>query len=214
MLQGGYGNDSLSGGMGNDFLQAESDDDTLDGGDGDDGLHGGNGADTLTGGAGNDLLNGASLEIPDQLLEDWLAGFEGGQAPNSIGGDSYAFVDDYISDSLDGGSGQDTLIGSAFDMLTGGEDADVFVTGDWNSSFFTSLVTDFNTAEDMIVYRYDETGSEPVMTMETAANDDGTMDVRILADGLAVMDLQDVASDFDLATHVTLVAAPMAAPPA
>ncbi|MBY6138397.1 calcium-binding protein [Leisingera daeponensis] len=213
VLQGGFGNDLLSGGIGNDFLQAESNDDTLSGGGGDDGLHGGNGADTLNGGSGNDLLNGASVDIPDQLLEEWLADFESSKEPNSIGGNSDAIVDDYIGDNLDGGAGNDTLIGSAFDTLTGGEGADEFVAGAWSTSGFAAVVTDFDTSEDMIVYRYDEAGADPELTSETISNADGTIDVRILADGLAVLHLQDVGTDFDLATHVSLVASPVAALP-
>jgi len=210
VLQGGYGNDLLMGGAGNDFLQGESNDDTLSGGSGNDGLHGGNGADTLNGGSGNDLLNGASLNIDDELLEEWLDNFNSGQSTTSLGDEHSEIVDDFIGDELDGGEGEDTLIGGAFDVLTGGEGADVFVAGDWSTSGYAATVTDFDTSEDMIVYRYDETSSEPELTMSSTTISEGTIDVEIQADGVAVLYLQNVGADFDLATHVTLAAAPMA----
>ena len=210
VLQGGYGNDLLLGGARDDFLQGESNDDTLNGGTGNDGLHGGNGADTLNGGRGNDLLNGASLDIDDKRLEEWLDDFNSGQLTTSLGDEHSAIVDDYIGDHLDGGEGEDTLIGGAFDVLTGGDGADEFVAGDWSTSGYAATVTDFDTSEDMIVYRYDESGSEPDLTMSSTTISGGTIDVEIQADGVAVLYMQNVGADFDLATHVSLVAAPMA----
>ena len=213
VLQGGYGDDVLVGGTGNDFLQGESQDDTLSGGTGDDGLHGGNGADQLNGGEGDDLLNGASIEIEDRLLDEWLTSFESSQTTTDIGGTEDAIVDDYIGDTLDGGAGEDTLIGGAFDVLTGGANADEFVVGDWSTSGYVATVTDFDTSEDMIMYRYDETGSEPEISMNMTANPDGTTNVEILANGLPVLNLENVADDFDISTHLGMIASPMAATP-
>ena len=210
VLQGGYGNDYLEGGSGDDFLQGESNDDTLNGGADNDGLHGGNGADVLNGGSGNDLLNGASLGIDDALLEEWLDDFNSGQSTTSLGNDQTIIVDDYIGDQLDGGEGQDTLIGGAFDVLTGGEGSDEFVAGDWSKSGYAATVTDFDSSDDMIVYRYDETDAEPTMTANSSVNSDGTVNVEIFADGISVMMLENTDSNFDLSTHLTLVASPIA----
>ncbi|EBA16119.1 type I secretion target repeat protein [Roseobacter sp. SK209-2-6] len=212
VLQGGYGDDILNGGSGNDFLQGESQDDTLDGGSGDDGLHGGNGADQLNGGEGDDLLNGASIDVEDRLLDEWLETFEPSGSTTGIGGTDDAIVDDFIADTLDGGAGEDTLVGAAFDVLTGGTDADEFVVGDWSTSGYVATVTDFDTSEDMILYRYDETGSEPEISMNMTANPDGTTNVEILANGLPVLNLENVADDFDIATHLGMIATPMASP--
>jgi len=210
VLQGGYGNDVLVGGSEDDFLQGESNHDTLDGGAGNDGLHGGNGADILNGGSGDDLLNGASLGIDDALLEEWLDNFNSGQATTSLGDEHSVIIDDYMGDQLDGGEGQDTLVGGAFDVLTGGDGSDEFVAGAWSTSGFATTVTDFDTSEDMIAYRYDETGTEPEMTTSSVVASDGSVNVEIFADGTSVMMLQNVGSDFDLSTHVTLVASPIA----
>ena len=210
VLQGGYGNDFLIGGSGDDFLQGESNHDTLNGGAGNDGLHGGNGADVLNGGSGDDLLNGASLGIDDALLEEWLDNFNSGKSTTSLGNEQSVIVDDYMGDQLDGGEGQDTLVGGAFDALTGGDGSDEFVAGDWSTSGYAATVTDFDTSEDMIVYRYDETGAEPEMTMNSDVASDGSVDVEIFADGISVLMLQNTGPDFDLSVHVTLVASPIA----
>lgn len=210
VLQGGYQNDILTGGGGNDFLMGEFDDDVLDGGGGNDGLHGGNGADTLHGGDGDDLLNGGVLDLEDQLLEEWLDDFQAGQAVNTVGDETTAIIDEYVGDSLDGGDGNDTLIGGPFDVLTGGDGVDTFVTGDWSNSPHTATVTDFDTNGELIVYRYDETGPAPAITMDAEENSDGTSNITLFADGTPVLSLLNVAPDFDLATHVRLVEAPMA----
>jgi Ca2+-binding RTX toxin-like protein len=210
VLQGGYGNDFLVGGSEDDFLQGESNHDTLNGGAGNDGLHGGNGADSLNGGSGDDLLNGASLCIDDALLEEWLDDFNSGQSTTSLGDERSVIVDDYIGDQLDGGEGQDTLVGGAFDVLTGGDCSDEFVAGAWSTSGYAATVTDFDTNQDMMVYRYDETSAEPEMTMNSVVASDGSVNVEIFADGISVLMLQNTGPDFDLSAHVTLVASPIA----
>lgn len=214
VIQGGYGNDTLAGGAGDDFLLGESGNDLVEGGGDNDGLHGGNGEDTVLGGAGNDLLSGGTLAIEDQLLEEWLADFEA-QEITSVGGSQTPFADDYSADILEGGEGNDTLIGGADDSLTGGEGSDEFVVGDWfQGGWNAPEVLDFDTAEDTgdsIVYRYDETGPAPVLTLETHPHTNGTTgNIFLMADGEPVLLLRDVSLDFDVASHVTLVAAPMA----
>jgi len=62
----------------------------------------------------------------------------------------------------------------------------------------------------MIVYRYDESGSEPELTMSSTTISGGTIDVEIQAGGVAVLYLQNVGADFDFATHASLAAAAMA----
>jgi Ca2+-binding RTX toxin-like protein len=210
VIQGGYGDDTLTGGAGDDFLLGESGNDHIEGGEDNDGVHGGNGEDTLLGGAGDDLLSGGTLSVDDQLVEEWLAGFESAAA-TSVGGTQTPFADDYNADTIDGGEGNDTLIGGADDLLTGGEGADVFVSGDWfQGGGDAPEITDFDTGEDAIVYRYDETGPEPVLSTEVYPHVDGlTGNVIIEADGEPAFVLKDVSLDFDLASHVTLLAAPI-----
>ena len=82
-LRGILGNNTLNGGPGDDILNGGGEDDILNGGGGDDTLFGGNGPDILNGGAGDDLFG-----IDGELL-------------------------DAFTDTLDGGSGRDTVDYSA-----------------------------------------------------------------------------------------------------
>ena len=122
-LNAGSGKDVLMGGAGDDVLIADfydavgtDDRDYLDGGDGEDYLWGGWGRDVLRGGAGDDSLRG------DNLLDGW---------PNLIHSDlSNSFIPSPgpaifsatgAADFLDGGSGNDLLVGDGGDdILSGG----------------------------------------------------------------------------------------------
>lgn len=78
------GSNALTGGTGNDTVQGGVGYDALRGEDGNDVLHGGDGGDYLNGGKGNDLLDAGA-------------------------GDDYVTDEDTDADTLDGGSGVDTL---------------------------------------------------------------------------------------------------------
>ena len=120
-ISGLGGNDSLSGGDGNDTLDGGPGADTMDGGLGDD-TYVVDGADVLTDAGGTDTVisynNGATLPAGFENLT-----LEGG--PFNPGADIYASsgtgndLDNLIvndrpgSSGLDGGAGNDTLIGSA-----------------------------------------------------------------------------------------------------
>ncbi len=102
-INGGDGNDHILGGGGNDFLNA---------GNGDDYLNGGTGADQLTGGAGNDTL----VFWGDAF---WNAGYSitmDGGVDATANGDSLIELDSShvrSFDTFNGGTGYDTLVGSA-----------------------------------------------------------------------------------------------------
>ncbi|MBD2337676.1 hypothetical protein H6G64_11855 [Calothrix sp. FACHB-156] len=134
-LFGGNGNDSLYGGAGNDILYAEVGDDSLFGDIGNDLLYGSAGNDTIFGEVGDDNLYGG------------------------IG-----------NDKLEGGAGNDYLLGvdnvtefgvGTIDVFTGGLGKDKFVLGE-KQAFYNdgdnnaaglqdyALITDFNSAEDII----------------------------------------------------------------
>jgi Ca2+-binding RTX toxin-like protein len=105
------GADTVIGGLGADALSGGEGDDILAGGSNNDVLSGGSGADVLAGGVGNDLLNAGSGNdvLIDGLGSDVLLGGEGDDVflfcdPELIGGASATDLD-----TLDGGSGQDTL---------------------------------------------------------------------------------------------------------
>ena len=83
------------------------------------------------------------------------------------------------------------------------------MAGDWLDAGEYATVTDFDTSEDVIVYRYNWFGTAPVMTATSELNPDGTVDVRLLADGQEVMFLSSVSADFSVGTHVSTVGSPM-----
>lgn len=86
-LFGGDGNDTIMGDEGDDMIFGENGDDILIGGDGNDMLMGGAGSNYLSGGAGNDLLN--AFNTPTEYH-------------------------DIRGDTLDGGTGKNTLIGTGY----------------------------------------------------------------------------------------------------
>ena len=140
----GYGNDThssfervqLAGGVGDNRLDAQaftSGSVELDGGDGNDTLIGSQSNDTLIGGSGTDQVeqsvDGDQVLTNTQLTgrgNDTLSSIEsgvlsGGSSANLITAE--AFTNGPVT--LDGGSGNDTLIGSpASDSLTGGSGTD------------------------------------------------------------------------------------------
>jgi len=149
-ITGGAGNDTLTGGAGNDVLTGGTGNDTLTGGAGNDTLAGGAGNDTLTGGADNDALNG---EAGDDILNgglgnDTLVGGAGNDTASYAGdtdamfvdlvtgtarrGSAAAAVEDTLAtiENVTGGSGSDTITGSAAaNVLTGGAGNDTISGG-------------------------------------------------------------------------------------
>lgn len=149
-LFGGPGRDTLRGADGsNDVLNGDEGDDLLDGGFGDDTIDGGAGDDTITanlgadlykGGPGIDALSYAQYTAPVRVTIG--AGADDGQVgeTDNVAGDV---------ERVDGGTGNDTLIGSAggeqlygnaggdaidgaggADLLVGGADNDVITARD------------------------------------------------------------------------------------
>lgn len=147
-LTGGAGADRLSGGTGNDVVDAAGGSDVVDGGDGSDVVDGGSGDDTLSGGAGDDQIDGTSgndridggdgrdVIAPgtgagrtsggagnDQIA---LSGAAGGEVSGDDGDDTLDATDAVGPVALDGGAGQDSVLGSpAADRLQGGAGDDV-----------------------------------------------------------------------------------------
>lgn len=151
-LTGGGGNDTLVGNGGNDTLRGGDAIDSLIGGTGDDALYGdagndvlydgpGDGFDTLDGGAGVDLLyadwrdieadivwinNGAAQVVAGHLL----SGIEDVSLQFGAGDDMYDHVGGSSGIYVNGGAGNDTLIGGIErDGLSGGAGDDLVVGG-------------------------------------------------------------------------------------
>ena len=189
-IHGRFGNDFLSGGAGDDWLFGEEGNDSLSGGAGNDRLDGGSGNDTLTGGTGADALIGgegfdtASYASSFQSVYVNIATNTG--VYGDAQGDTFSGIDKVIGSSfsdglfaddsgmvLDGGAGDDLLVGGAgLDVLTGGAGSDSLegglgldvLTGGAGADYFgfsrnagPDLVTDFQSGVDKIVL--DETFS-------------------------------------------------------
>jgi len=183
-IHGRFGNDFLSGLGGDDWLFGEEGNDSLNGGAGNDRLDGGSGNDTLTGGTGADALIGgegfdtANYASSFQSVYVNIATNTGvfGDAQ----GDTFSGIDKVVGSSfsdglfaddsgmvLDGGAGDDLLVGGAgLDVLTGGSGNDTLegglgldvLTGGAGADFFNfsredgpDLVTDFVSGVDKIV---------------------------------------------------------------
>lgn len=180
IVNGGDGDDTISGHVGDDTLRGEGGNDALQGGDGDDTLDGGDGDDTLQGYLGNDTIitgNGADVAY-------------GGAGDDMLDG-----RDDGAMDYLNGGAGQDRLIGGTADHMMGGTGADVFAMQQDAGTF----VGDFDADDDQIEVLY-EGDIPPVIT--TQSSPEG---LNLLADGEVITTLANVES-LDL-SRVTLVAA-------
>ncbi|PTV94963.1 Ca2+-binding RTX toxin-like protein [Rhodobacter aestuarii] len=108
---GTAGSDQIYGNDGNDTLNGAGGDDLIDGGTGNDLIYGGDGADTLSGGSGyNTIYGGAGNDV-------WLGGTNEAQSAGTDAvyledGDDFATLGWFYTgnaDTLDGGSGNDTL---------------------------------------------------------------------------------------------------------
>lgn len=132
-MTGGAGDDRLSGLDGNDVLDGGAGHDTLLGGNGVDVLNGGKGqdvliggwqADTLAGGADNDVLTGDVEWVNGKGANDAL---DGGDGDDRLMGDAATLFGSGKggNDQLEGGAGDDVLFGDAVtmkDKATGGAD--------------------------------------------------------------------------------------------
>jgi uncharacterized delta-60 repeat protein len=130
IIDGGYGNDTLSGGPRDDGLFGNKGNDTISGNGGNDGLSGGDGNDTLSGGDGDDYLDGglgtdqffggSGRDHADYFnrREDLTISLDG------IANDGAAGEKDNIRidvENVTGGNGNDVIYGSnAFNHLFGG----------------------------------------------------------------------------------------------
>jgi Ca2+-binding RTX toxin-like protein len=212
LYRGGDGNDTIVHSFGNDTLLGEGGDDRLfagenapedqgkalfDGGDGNDSLTGSVGAgDTLLGGAGNDLLVSAyDLENIRQIGGD----------PSEL---HYVHaVGDDTAETMNGGSGDDTIIFDRNDAVSGGEGADDFrltmhnpVTDGTGTG--TSEVADFDRSEDILSIFVDE------LAADTLTIENGSDSSTVFMNGSPVMVVLGVP-DLSMADIAVLDAGPI-----
>ncbi|AKO96993.1 VCBS repeat protein [Marinovum algicola DG 898] len=134
MLDGGDGNDEMKGGDGDDVMLGGDGDDEMDGGDGNDSMDGGDGNDWMVGGDGEDTVLGGAGD--DVIFGDeggsgsgWLAGSGSGSGGSGSGGSgsgsgSGAGSAEGFADYLDGGAGNDIVLGG------GGDDEAVYTAAE------------------------------------------------------------------------------------
>lgn len=192
-IRGQEGDDTLFGNEGDDWLGGDTGRDWVDGGAGDDEVKGGYGSDLVIGGEGEDIVEGGAgddvviggtgpVEGLDELQTadlhaDLLAAGEW-NADNAV---FNIPTDDGEADTLDGGDGDDMLIGGAGDTMTGGEGQDLFVLLD-SAGVDPATITDYDAAEDALVVQYENGQPEPML--ELTENEDGTQ--TLSADGVAI----------------------------
>lgn len=233
-LLGRNGDDDLNGRRGDDRVFGDGGMDTVSGGMGDDSIYGGNGNDLVLGGDQHDLTRGGRDEdvLIDTVGTDTMYGDGGsdlliGSGTMSEDAEEALLANpdpengianlldqlqidltedtDRQGDHLDGGSGNDTLLFGVNDTVTGGADADTFITASWLEGHGPAVVTDFDPAEDQLVYAYNRADGDPELTVETSENDDGTSDAVIFANGSEVIRVEGQGETFDIDEHLTLI---------
>lgn len=190
VLIGGDGRDALYGGTESDLLIGGDFSDELFGGGGDDVLIGGSGADTIAGEAGNDTLFGVDYEDIDTALADIAvdltttlrSGFGSSVSDQTLDRISVAVQSgnpfDSSPDELNGGDGQDFILGNDGDTLAGGAGADDFAVlreaGDRSVR-----IEDFDPATETLTVLVSNPATAVVLFQA-----DGVLGTRLLVDGV------------------------------
>lgn len=165
------GDDLISGFGGNDWLEGNTGNDTIYGGTGDDSLAGGGGTDVIYGGPGNDVISSDRLDAD----ADWARGG---------------------AEQLFGDAGDDQLLFSTDDIVSGGSGTDSFrMVYDVRGG--PAQITDFDPAEDSLsLYAaFDET-NPPVITV--SADEDAAI-TSVAVDSRIVLTLRGVFTAEQLA---------------
>ena len=195
VVLGGGGDDRLDGASGNDLIIGGAGNDSLTGGGGDDTLIGSSGSDMLRGGAGDDLLIGLEYDrISGDLatiaegLRGELSRTFGGQVRHSILNRVQFDVtsgsgDERGPDRLEGGAGNDVLMGDDGDSLTGGDGIDAFLIA-YTPDEAVSSINDFDHRSETLTLVLDN----PI-DAEIIIREDGPATTLVLVDGAPVVRL-------------------------
>ena len=214
-LKGDAGDDVAIGGAGNDTVWGMDDDDALfgnggndvlAGGDGDDALADFSGSDTLRGGAGNDILT--AIDQTDKITATDLlpTGLNGMSASAFRGALIQSFGSDDVSetqiatlfaevrsgerttnspDLLEGGAGNDALVGDDADTMTGGTGDDLFAVYTDPSQALSNkavTITDLDPSTDQLLISVEDDGKGVV----SLAADSAGLGTQVLYRGDAV----------------------------
>jgi Ca2+-binding RTX toxin-like protein len=198
LLIGGQGDDTLNGGSENDILVSGPGNDQLFGGVGEDDLAGVSGRDSLFGGGNDDFLDGRDPFGPNDT--EFLVGNLSNQLPGALEGlygDAGAAqaertvaslnlaTTNRAADVLDGGDGDDILLGDRGDTMTGGLGTDFFEVT-LEDGVQPVQITDFDpAAETMEIF----VGTLDAQVLSFA---DAAGGLQVLVDGNLVAVLQNV----------------------
>ncbi len=148
IVYGGNGNDIINGAAGNDRLYGEAGNDTLNGGDGDDIIVGGAGDDIIVGGAGRDAADysgaASGITVNLNLTTEQNTGGAGTDTLTEMESVIGSAFDDVITvksgnsfNKVEGGEGNDTLIGSgstlSYEHATSGVSINLSLTAAQNT---------------------------------------------------------------------------------
>ncbi|WP_027237700.1 calcium-binding protein [Leisingera caerulea] len=192
ILEGRGGDDRLFGMDGADILVGGTGDDFMRGGAGDDYLIDNEGSDTLHGDTGDDRIITTS-----GIDGEGIVGLSRGLADGSVtvlsGLAEFINPDtdlDGDADSVSAGYGDDTVIAGDGDTVSLGEGSDTLVVGDWIASDDDPvIVTDFDPADDLLIYSYDGDGLPPRLSVQTVGDgtgDEGQGSALLFADDVFV----------------------------
>ncbi len=213
---GSHEDDLIDGAGGDDLLVGHSGDDTLIGADGADWLIGQNGNDQLTGGSGNDVLIGGQghdlidAGTGDDFVEAANVVDEEALAASLKTASSFSDIDFHYDlpgtsdegDMIELGAGNDTAVIGSNDTLTSGSGADEIVIGDWITAGEAAVITDFEQGEDVLIYSYDGSTSDPELILR---HDSASGTTELRADERVIARLSDPFCDIRL-EHVRIMA--------
>ena len=211
LMIGGHGDDLLLGGQGDDLLVGGPGNDTLHGDDGDDLLFGVSGSNELYGGAGDDIIVGLDArgplpddailrpdvgdvlrvnfpDITDAQIGRILAGVTSVGAPGA--------------DILDGGPGNDFILGDSGDTMTGGEGFDEFaVLYDGAAGFVPVTITDYVPMVDQIQIQV----TQDVVRGPLQFDPTETGSTTVSMNDIALLELQGVTPSEAMRSTIRLV---------
>ncbi len=201
LVLGGTGNDILRGALGDDLLIGGAGNDTLFGGQGDDELIGSSGSDTLFGGDGDDLLLGFEYDRISGNMADLAADLRARIVNNfdtPVPDQQLDRVEDNVTsgtvgergpDQLNGGAGNDFLMGDDGDTLSGGEGDDDFDIA-YRPGEAVTTITDFDYRIESLFLFVDNPDSASVSLVGDGPDTtliliDGVLAVRLIGQSVA-----------------------------
>lgn len=197
LIDAGDGNDRVFGQDGTDVIVGGEGDDFLRGSAGDDVIFADEGEDTLFGDAGDDVLFGADIIDTEAVFEEtaqtnflpfsFLPFFD-------VNGDTGE------ADELNGGVGEDVLVAGSNDIVSTGDGEDAVEIGDWVIPGQPVVVTDFDPAEDVIIYDYVGDTEPDIVIGEDEDTGDATIEIAVTGQDNQVVATLNGVDFFDVST--------------